>query len=220
MPNALSLDIKNKKCFFILYCSHLFVPLQAMNENVIIVDADFADKVAFDLTVNFERMLERQIPQADMARWVECLALDGGLREGEHQTTVVLVHDHQTEAMKNFQPGHFANELEGQAFKGNLGEFVFSATSGETFVSKDDLFLDTLRVVMEQKEVKRVLVVPDDELYNKVRETLRRADDADKHITVFAMQPMPGGSFRQEILGYSLMAALGIRSEELNKASE
>jgi hypothetical protein len=27
---------------------------------------------------------------------------------------------------------------------------------------------------------------------------------------------MQGGSFRQEILGYSLMAALGIRSEELN----
>jgi len=26
---------------------------------------------------------------------------------------------------------------------------------------------------------------------------------------------MQGGAFRQEILGYSLMAALGIRSEEL-----
>jgi hypothetical protein len=30
------------------------------------------------------------------------------------------------------------------------------------------------------------------------------------------MQPMPGGNFRQEILGYSLMAALRIKSEEIN----
>ena len=59
------------------------------------------------------------------------------------------------------------------------------------------------------------MVVPDAEHdYDKVRQTLRHADD-EKRITVFAMQPMTGGQFRQEILGYSLMAALGIRGEEL-----
>ena len=46
-------------------------------ENVILVDADYVDKVAFDLIVNFERMIGRQIPQADMAKWLECVALDG-----------------------------------------------------------------------------------------------------------------------------------------------
>ena len=56
------------------------------SENVIIVDADYVDKVVFDLTVNFERMLGRRVPKADMARWVECVALDGGLREGDHET--------------------------------------------------------------------------------------------------------------------------------------
>ena len=43
--------------------------------------------------------------------------------------------------------------------------------------------------------------------------------DPDKPITVFTMQPMQGGDYRQEILGYSLMAALGIKSEELNALS-
>ena len=33
--------------------------------------------------------------------------------------------------------------------------------------------------------------------------------------TVCAFQPMPGGNFRQEILGYSLMNALGIKADEL-----
>ena len=50
-----------------------------------------------------------------------------------------------------------------------------------------------------------------------VRNALRHAGD-DKRITVLAMQPMPGGNFRQEILGYSLMSALGIRSDELPTA--
>jgi hypothetical protein len=33
------------------------------------------------------------------------------------------------------------------------------------------------------------------------------------------MQPMPGGNFRQEILGYSLMNALGIHADELDHSS-
>jgi hypothetical protein len=64
------------------------------------------------------------------------------------------------------------------------------------------------------------MVIPNTEdgyIYNKVREALRRVDDEEMRVTVFAMQPMPGGNFRQEILGYSLMAALGIRSEEINQ---
>lgn len=69
-------------------------------ENVILVDADYVDKVVFNLIVNFERMIGRRIPQADMAKWLECVALDGGIREGNHQTQVVLLH--QKEQMDNF----------------------------------------------------------------------------------------------------------------------
>ena len=52
------------------------------SENVIIADADYIDKVAFDLTVNFERMINRRIQPADMAQWAVCIALDGGLERG------------------------------------------------------------------------------------------------------------------------------------------
>ena len=183
------------------------------SENVILVDADYVDKVAFDLIVNFERMIGRRIPQADMAQWLECVALDGGLREGNHQTQVVLLHK-QTK-MENFLPGGFA-ELDGKAFNGRLGEFLISCVKVEDLTTMDDLFVDSMQIIANAKEVKRLIAVPDAEhIYNKVREGLRHADD-EKRITVLAMQPMEGGNFRQEILGYSLMAALGIRSEELN----
>jgi hypothetical protein len=187
-------------------------------KNVILVDADYIDKTAFDLIVNFERMLGRRIPPADLARWLECVALDGGLREGNHQTQVVFLHRKNRLQMENFQPGAFA-ELDGKAFSGPLGEFLISCVVVEEMVTIDDLFCDSLQVIANAAEVNRLMVVPDAEhIYNKVREELRQTDP-DKHVTVFSMQPMTSGNFRQEILGYSLMAALGIRSEEFNKMS-
>ena len=188
--------------------------------NVILVDADYVDKVAFDLTVNFERMIGRRIPQADMAQWLECVALDGGLRpqtsDISHQTSIQVVLLHKQGQMDNFTPGRFA-ELDGKAFEGRLGEFLISCVQVEELTTMDDVFVDSMQVIANAEEVKRLIVVPDaDHLYNKVREGLRHADP-DKHVTVLAMQPMEGGNFRQEILGYSLMAALGIRSEEINK---
>jgi hypothetical protein len=191
------------------------------SEHVILVDAEYVDKVAFDMIVNFERMLERRIPQADMAQWLECVALDGGLRPidgGERNVQVVLIHEKDKQQMDNFMPGKFS-DLDGQAFTGPLGEFLISCVKVEEMVTKDDLFIDSLQIIANAAEVKRLMVVGDsDHIYNKVRESLRKADP-DKHITVFTMQPMDSGNFRQEILGYSLMAALGIKSEELNKVS-
>ena len=182
-------------------------------ENVILVDADYVDKVAFDLIVNFERMLGRRIPQADMAQWLECVALDGGLREGDHQTQVVLLH--KQSKMENFIPDAFA-ELDGKAFTGRLGEIQISCVKVEDLTTMDDLFVDSMQIIANAKEVKRLIVIPNAEhIFNKVREGLRHADD-EKRITVLAMQPMEGGNFRQEILGYSLMAALGIRADEIN----
>ena len=192
------------------------------SENVILADADYVDKVAFNLIVNFERMLGRRIPKADLAKWVDCVALDGGLRAGGHETLVVLAHRKEKTQMENFAPGNYAAELDGKAFKDSLGEFVISAVAIEEIADSEDYLTEALRLVTAQKEVKRVMVIPNAEdpyIYNKVREALNRVDDDEKRITVFAMEPMPGGNFRQEILGYSLMAALGITSDEINSKS-
>lgn len=186
------------------------------SENVIIADADFIDKVAFDLTVNFERMLMRRIPKADTARWIDCIALDGGVREGENDVQVVLIHDKKHVALDNFKPANYKDELNGKAFKDHLGEFSISTYPVEELVSKADFIAEAAQIACSQKEVKRVMVIPDDdEAYAKVRHALRSIDDDGKRITLFAMQPMEGGNYRQEILGYSLMSALGISGEEI-----
>lgn len=186
-------------------------------ENVIIADTEYIDKVAFDLTVNFERMLGRRIPQADLAKWIDCIALDGGMREGEHETQVIFVRRKGCERLQNFTPSHFDDEINGKAFKDRLGEFSLGSHHAEDMADKNDFFLDVVRAICSEKEIRRIMIIPDAEsIYDGVRQALKDVDE-EKRITLFAMQPMPGGNFRQEILGYSLMAALGIRGEELDE---
>ena len=191
-----------------------------LSPNVILADADYIDKVAFDLSVNFERMLGRRIPPADMARWIDCIALDGGIREGDNEVQVILVHEGTTSTLDNFSPSSLTDDLDGKAFKVHLGEFCISAIAVEQeMVDKEHLFCDSLMHVCSQPEVKRVMVIPNAETYyDGVRRALKDIDD-EKRVTVFAMQPMPGGNFRQEILGYSLLNALGIRAEEISSCT-
>lgn len=192
-----------------------------LSENIILVDADYIDYVAFQLSVQFERMIGRRIGKADISQWAVDIALDGGLREDgkPHETQLVLVHEKRVSHLDNFTPSVFETELNGQAFNDrNLGEFlVNSYAAGDTF-GKDDYMLDTISLILEHDEVKRLMVVPNGEqgsIYEDIARLLRNAPE-DKHITLFAMQPMPGGNFRQEILGYSLLNALGIRGEEIS----
>lgn len=189
------------------------------NENVVIADADYIDKVAFNLIVNFERMLNRRIPQADLARWIDCIALDGGIREGDNHVQVILVHAKQREALANFRPSHYDTELNGMAFKDHLGEFAISAFPTEPLVTQQEFLLDILSMACVQECVKRIMLIADtSQMLDKVKRMLKTVDDEKKRITLFDMQPLTPGPYRQEILGYSLMNAMGIRSEEFSKA--
>ena len=183
-------------------------------ENVILVDADYVDSVAFNLTVNFERMLNRPIAKADLAQWLVCAALDGGLKQGQHEVQVVLVHGKEKEAFENFVPANFKTELDGMAFSdAYLGEFRLSAVRVENLVSSEELFAQSLETLADTKEVKRMVVVPAMEKYaHKIRPILSRVDG--KEITLLSMEPQTGSGFKQEILGYSLINALGIRADE------
>lgn len=183
------------------------------SETVILVDADYADAVAFDLTVNFERMLNRRIPKADLSQWIVCMALDGGVTAGSNEVQVVLVHAREKKALDNFVPSDFDRELDGQAFRdGTLGEFRVSSVQTENMVSGEDFFIQSLEVLADEKSIRRLVVVPDMERCGRrVKSVLGRTDG--KEVTLLAMEPQ-SGNFRCDILGYSLMNAMGIRGEE------
>lgn len=191
------------------------------SRNIILVDGDYVDNVAFNLIVNFERMIGRRIQKADTARWIDCIALDGGMCEGrdsDGETQVIFIHSKEKTALDNFNPGSYETDLNAKAFKDTLGEFIISSYPVEEVVKHDDFFLDVLKTVVNHKDVHRVMAVPNAEhapLWEEIRHALRDIDDEEKRITLFAMQPLSGGNFKQEILGYSLMNALGIKGDEI-----
>lgn len=191
-----------------------------MSENIIIADADYVDSVAFNLIVNFERIIGRAIPKADLSQWAVCVALDGGVREGKNDTQIVLVHEKKNTSLDNFKPSDYEKDLNSKAFNDDkLGEFTFTSVEVGDVVNKDEYIENVLKTILQHEEVKRVMIIPDSEksdICSQIRSLLRNVEDDNKRITMFAMQPIEGGNFRQEILGYSLMNALGIRANEIN----
>ena len=189
-----------------------------MSENIIIADADYMDSVAFDLIVNFERMINRPLPKADLSQWAVCVALDGGVRAGRNDVQVVLVHDEKHPKMEYFAPSDYAHELHAQAFTDpRLGEFTLTSVACGKTISKEEYIKNVMRTLLEHEEVRRIMVIPDGngDVWDRLRRLLHGADDDNKRITLFAMQPMEGGNFRQELLGYALMSALGIKADEI-----
>lgn len=195
-------------------------------ENVILVDGDYLDKVVFNLIVNFERMLARRIPNADLPHWLDCIALDSGLRPTtDNQNNVQVIFLHKNGKLANFNPNDYSS-LNGKAFKDDIAEFsLIDAPIGdsvEEMLNMENVFCDVLQPLLLENDIKRLMLVPNAEVYiNKVKQTLKTtlssSDNPPKDIFVFAMQPIAANSFKSEILGYSLMSALGISSKEIEE---
>lgn len=183
-------------------------------EHLIVADADYVGRVAERLASDFQNMLNRPVGKADLARWIDCVALDGGLRPGKQQTQVVLVHDKHTRGMEPFRPSAF-EEIDGQAFSDSLGEFLLSAVAVEDMVKKDDLMAEMVELALEREEVKRIVVVAD--CGERLHCAIDKSEASVQRVTLLTMQLLADDSFHQELLGYSVMQALGIRGEELAK---
>lgn len=185
--------------------------------NVILVDADWLDRMVFDLIVNFEPLLKRRLPKVALDRWVDYLSLDGGLRPGDNKVQVLLIYSSTKKVLNNCMPASLADDLNGKAFKDNLGEFLFSSFPvEENVVTRENLFVQSAEALLNAAQVKRLMLIPDLEAYGT---SLRRAiaQNEEKNTTLFTTQPVTGFHCKQEILTYSLLATLGIRSEELPK---
>ncbi|MBR2191736.1 MAG: hypothetical protein IJ910_00320 [Bacteroidaceae bacterium] len=190
-----------------------------LSPHVILVDAEYVDSVAFDLSVNFERMLERRIPKVDLAHWLDCVALDGGIQPGENQIQAIFLHEKKGEKhafLDNFMPSDLQNDIDGKAFKDNIGEFTMEAYAvAKDMTNKADFFLETMQVILNFEQVENVMLIPNMEEYGAaVISELRKNK---KNVTLLAMSPQMGIGFQQQILGYSLMSAMGIRGAEVNE---
>ena len=175
-----------------------------LSETVMVIDVAYLNFVINDLRKYFEPLLGRSLQTVDLALFTMYLAMDAGLKGSDNDVQVLLVYDKQ--------------------FKASLGEFSFMAVPSEGFVSRGELYLDLLQIVLNTAEVKKLIVVPFNEEYGKEVENVLREcalenaghKEEAKDIVYFRMEePAAPAVCRWEMLGYPLMSVLGIRSEDL-----
>lgn len=216
-----------------------------MAPNVLIIDAAYIDRVAAAFRQHFGAELGRELPKADLAQWLVCMALDAELVGNEPATTApdaapeamteeaavqcIFIHDRETKVMQHVAPGNFSQEIDGKAFaEPGLGEFAMACCAVERVTTLEELCEESLQAVLDDKKVQRVAAVfdfdrttPESTFLTKritklcAKHAKDSAEKTPKDVTLFTMQPLEDEGFAQQLLGYSLMAALGIGSDEL-----
>lgn len=180
-----------------------------------LIDASFLSFVVRDLKRNFERMLKRGLHDVELDKLITYMALDAGVREGEEEIQVFMIYDKDSKRLQHCHPSDLEKELNNTAFRNSLGEFSFFSFQPENMTILEELYLESLKLVADAKEVDKLIVVSFNEEYGeKVNDILTKTEG--KEIIQFRMnEPERQVSYRWEILAYPIMQALGIKGEEL-----
>ena len=185
-------------------------------EKVILIDAAYINKVTNDLSKHFGQVIGRELTKADLPIFLECVAMDAAIQPGDHTLQVLFVYDKSQSKMDAFNPGDLKKELNDVAFKSQLGEFQLNAFEPSDMADRGAFFLEAVKLVADAKEVKHLVVVPSETEYgDKLPEIFNKVDGKES-IYVLGMNPLESSDkFRWEMLGYAVLQALGIRSDEI-----
>ena len=185
-------------------------------EKVILIDAAYINKVTKDLSQHFGQLIGRELPKADLPIFLECVAMDAAIQPGENVLQVLFVYDKNQTKIDAFNPSDLKKELNDVAFKSQLGEFQLNTFEPSDMADKEAFFLESVRLVADAKEVKHLVVVPDEMEYgDKLPEIFDKVDGKES-IHVLGMNPLASSDkYHWEVMGYAVLQALGIRSDEI-----
>ena len=185
-------------------------------EKVILIDAAYINKVTKDLSQHFGQLIGRELPKADLPIFLECVAMDAAIQPSENVLQVLFVYDKNQTKIDAFNPSDLKKELNDVAFKSQLGEFQLNTFEPSDMADKEAFFLESVRLVADAKEVKHLVVVPDEMEYgDKLPEIFDKVDGKES-IHVLGMNPLASSDkYHWEMMGYAVLQALGIRSDEI-----
>lgn len=183
-------------------------------ENVLLIDADFLNFIIKDIRKHFEPKLNRTLQKIDLTNLVTCLCLDAGLVGENNSVQVVFVCNQSSEELEHCEPSNFETELNGTAFNNELGEFLFASAKTEQLVTQEGLFLDLLKIVADAKDVKKIIMLSNDENNKDILSIIDEAKE--KQFVNICMEPKEdNANLQYSILAYPLMHVLGIDGSEL-----
>ena len=185
-------------------------------EKVILIDAAYINKVTADLSRHFSEVIGRALPKADLPIFLECVAMDAAVQPGNHTLQVLFVYEKGCAKMDAFNPGDLKKELNDVAFKSQLGEFQLNAFEPSDMADKESFFLESVKLIADAKEVKHLVVIPSETEYgDKLPEIFDKVDGKESIHVLGMNPPAPSKAFQWEMLGYAVLQALGIRSDEI-----
>ena len=185
-------------------------------EKVILIDAAYINKVTKDLSQHFGQVIGRELPKVDLAIFLECVAMDAAIQPGDNVLQVLFVYDKNESKMDAFNPSDLKKELNDVAFKSQLGEFQLNAFEPSEMADKETFFLESVRLIADAKEVKHLVVVPSESEYgDKLPEIFDKVDGKESIHVLGMNPPTPSDKYQWEMLGYAVLQALGIRSDEI-----
>ena len=185
-------------------------------EKVILIDAAYINKVTKDLSQHFGQVIGRELPKADLSIFLECVAMDAAIQPGDNVLQVLFVYDKNENKMDAFNPGDLKKELNDVAFKSQLGEFQLNTFEPSDMADKEAFFLESVRLIADAKEVKHLVVVPSESEYgDKLPEIFEKVDGKESIHVLGMNPPAPSDKYQWEMLGYAVLQALGIRSDEI-----
>ncbi|MBE6287880.1 MAG: L-selectin [Mediterranea massiliensis] len=189
--------------------------------NVMLIDVAFLNEVAANAQVFLSERIGRKLPDIDLPTWLSYLALDAGLREGENEIQVLLIHEEATQRLLACQPAELKS-LNGMACRTTIGEFIFSCVTPADITHCEDLFVDLMTLAIDSADVERLTLLPCHPQYGeKVESALRQiAEDrggeaCDKAIYFCMQSPAQSLPCRTDSVIFSLAQAFGIRPEEM-----
>ena len=185
-------------------------------EKVILIDAAYIDKVTKDMGQHFGQLIGRELPKADLPIFLECVAMDAAIQPGENVLQVLFVYDKNQTKIDAFNPSDLKKELNDVAFKSQLGEFQLNTFEPSDMADKETFFLESVRLVADAKEVKHLVVVQDEMEYgDKLTEIFDKVDGKESIHVLGMNPPAPSDKYHWEMMGYAVLQALGIRSDEI-----
>ena len=142
--------------------------------------------------------------------------MDAAIQPGEHVLQVLLVYDKNHAKLNAFNPSDLKKALNDVAFKSQLGEFQLNTFEPSDMADREAFFLESVKLVADAKEVKHLVVIPSETEYgDKLPEIFEKVDGKESIHVLGMNPPVPSKHFQWEMLGYAVLQALGIRSDEI-----
>lgn len=197
------------------------------SEYVLLVDANFADSVAYDFKVNLALKVKRELPDVDLPEFIMCCALDGGLQPGDNEVMVLLVCHKDETKMGHIQPQNIKEEVDGMAFtEPQYGEFMCSVLEEpeDELLGGESLISQVAQLVLASPDVKSLEVVCDwqedaEELIEVINDAAKEAKDNGKpakKVTLICDHPEEEHpDFNVIHIGYAIMHCLTVQIDEI-----